>query len=471
MRIANIEIDETRPLTLHAAHGVVKAAMLGLRYDPVTNPAGMIGQKEMLDFLLIAVLTGNHVLNEGNPGLGKTESCKRVASAFNVKFNRVQFVPDMMPSDLLGSQRFVDIGGGRFAPQFLDGPIFCNLFLADEINRASAKVQAALLEATGELQVSILGQTTKPLRHAGEAEALYEYLSKLSTGDAKPFFKHDPKRFSTRWPLAFSTLATMNPLELEGTYLLSEAQLDRFMAKVLVPYPTLDEMRQLQFHHGRSGGKTQPQTWEEALEKVKGTSEQKVDLAVIFFLSELRELLVGDAARDRILKANPDFTRWVRWLTNFSHLRPFGGGADESGGWSAETGDAAASVHARSARLDLRKWGRGEVVTDEGEPTERTAFADHLLRSLAGDSYPTVISGASPRGQMRLTEAAIVHAYLRKGADSSGIVMPEWQDLKAIAKPVLRHRIRLSSSATAMHRSSDEVITILLEAIEASIES
>src|SRR5580658_6447193 len=163
----------------------------------------IVGQKHLLDRLLIALLTDGHVLLEGVPGLAKTLALKSLANCISVRFKRLQFTPDMLPADIVGTMIY-NPQDGAFRTKH--GPIFSNLILADEINRAPAKVQSALLEAMQERQVTI-GDETHPL------------------------------------PAPFMVLATQNPLEQEGTYPLPEAQVDRFMMKVIVDYPTRTEER------------------------------------------------------------------------------------------------------------------------------------------------------------------------------------------------------------------------------------
>jgi MoxR-like ATPase len=161
----------------------------------------IVGQKGMIERILIALLTGGHVLIEGVPGLAKTLAIRTVSQAVSARFQRIQFTPDLLPADLVGTVVY-NQQAGTFTPK--KGPIFTNLLLADEINRAPAKVQSALLEAMQERQVTI-GDTTYPLQ--------------------EPFL----------------VMATQNPVEQEGTYPLPEAQVDRFMLKVLVDYPDRDE--------------------------------------------------------------------------------------------------------------------------------------------------------------------------------------------------------------------------------------
>lgn len=165
----------------------------------------LVGQDVMLSRLLIALLTGGHVLLEGVPGLAKTTAIKALAAAIHCKFNRIQFTPDLLPADLIGTLIY-NPREGAFSTR--KGPIFANLVLADEINRAPSKVQSALLEAMQEHQVTI--------------------------GD-ESFVLDEP----------FLVLATQNPIEQEGTYPLPEAQVDRFMLKVVVGYPSKTEERKV----------------------------------------------------------------------------------------------------------------------------------------------------------------------------------------------------------------------------------
>ncbi|MCZ7647722.1 MAG: AAA family ATPase [Planctomycetota bacterium] len=165
----------------------------------------LVGQDELLSRLLIALLTGGHILLEGVPGLAKTTAIKALAAAVNARFQRIQFTPDLLPADLIGTLIY-NPREGSFSTK--KGPIFANLILADEINRAPSKVQSALLEAMQERQVTI-GDETFAL------------------------------------PEPFLVLATQNPIEQEGTYPLPEAQVDRFMLKVVVSYPSKAEERKV----------------------------------------------------------------------------------------------------------------------------------------------------------------------------------------------------------------------------------
>src|ERR1700726_12050 len=164
----------------------------------------IVGQQDVVDGVLICLLAGGHVLLEGVPGLGKTTLLRTLSKVMHLKYSRIQFPPDLMPADIVGSM-IIDTEGGAKTLRFQPGPIFANLVLADEINRATPKTQSALLEAMQERTVTS-GTTTHELE------------------------------------LPFLVMATQNPIEMEGTYPLPEAQLDRFLMKILVKYPSRDEL-------------------------------------------------------------------------------------------------------------------------------------------------------------------------------------------------------------------------------------
>ncbi|HRH68937.1 MAG: MoxR family ATPase [Flavobacteriales bacterium] len=179
----------------------------------------IVGQKDMVQKLLVALLADGHILLEGVPGLAKTMAIKALAQTVNVGFSRIQFTPDLLPADLIGTMIYSQ-RNEEFTVR--KGPIFSNFILADEINRAPAKVQSALLEAMQERQVTI-GAQTYPL------------------------------------PSPFLVMATMNPIEQEGTYPLPEAQTDRFMLKVVLDYPRKEEEKLIIRQNVRPGGNPEPQ--------------------------------------------------------------------------------------------------------------------------------------------------------------------------------------------------------------------
>ncbi len=168
----------------------------------------IIGQKDVVRYVLIGVLSGGHVLLEGVPGLGKTMLIRALSQVVDLTFSRIQFTPDLMPADITGTDIMEGATGGQRTFRFRPGPIFANLVLADEINRATPKTQSALLEAMQEGTITIANDTH-------------------------------------RLPPPFFVMATQNPLEMEGTYPLPEAQLDRFILKIDVPYPSAGELSEI----------------------------------------------------------------------------------------------------------------------------------------------------------------------------------------------------------------------------------
>jgi MoxR-like ATPase len=234
----------------------------------------IVGQQRVIREILIAFLAGGHVLLRGVPGLAKTLLIKKLAEAVHLRFNRIQFTPDLMPSDILGAEVIEeDRATGKRVIRFIRGPIFSNIILADEINRTPPKTQAALLEAMQEYQVTVTGV-----------------------------------RYDLERPLF--VLATQNPIEQEGTYPLPEAQLDRFMFNVVIEYPSADEERRI-------------------LSMTTGTTDTKVSAVASGEEIERLHTLVRDvpAAANtvdyaaRLVRATrpvsdeaPEFVRkWVRW--------------------------------------------------------------------------------------------------------------------------------------------------------------
>ncbi|WJY28884.1 MULTISPECIES: AAA family ATPase [Sporosarcina] len=168
----------------------------------------IVGQQEAVDYTLLSIAAGGHALLEGAPGLGKTMLIRTIGEVLDLTFKRIQFTPDLMPSDITGTTLLERGEDGQQRFTFSEGPLFSQLVLADEINRATPKTQSALLEAMGEKTVTVLGQT-------------YDM------------------------PTPFFVLATQNPIDLEGTYPLPEAQLDRFLCKINLPYPSADELKEI----------------------------------------------------------------------------------------------------------------------------------------------------------------------------------------------------------------------------------
>jgi MoxR-like ATPase len=328
-------VNEEVPAKDLGAEKITQAADIIQRLKNEISKA-VVGQASVVEQVLIALTASGHVLLEGVPGLGKTLLVRAMAKTFNGSFARIQFTPDLMPSDVTGHSMF-DSASNEF--KIRRGPVFANLLLADEINRAPAKTQSALLEVMQEYQVTI----------EGNALAI---------------------------PLPFMTLATQNPIELEGTYPLPEAQLDRFLLKVLVDYPDLEEERAL---------------------VTRVTSGQVGDA-----------LKVDDVAT--IIK--PETVQALQKIASMLTV-------DER-------------VHDYSVRI---------------------------VR--ATRTWPGIAIGAGPRGSIGLIRAARARAL----GEARDFVTPD--DIKAVALPVLRHRIALAPDMQLEGQTTDRVLGAVIDGIEA----
>ena len=286
------------------------------------------GQEEMLERVLVCLLAGGHVLIEGVPGLAKTLTIKTTAAVLGGSFQRVQFTPDLVPSDLVGT-RVYRPDRAEFDTEL--GPVFCNFLLADEINRAPAKVQSALLEVMQEQQVTI-GHNTFEV------------------------------------PKPFLVLATQNPIESEGTYPLPEAQVDRFMLKVLVDYPTHDE----------------------ELTVVSRSLEAAPELAQVLSLEDLQELQREVAA----VYVDPALISWTVDVATATR-RPKEHGLDDVADYVAFGASPRGPISLVSAGRALAVIrGRDYVVPADLESLVRDAFRHRLVlsyRALAEEVAPDTI--------------------------------------------------------------------------------
>ena len=232
-----------------------------------------IGQEAVVDLVMAALLSGGHALLVGLPGLGKTLLVETLSTVMGLHGNRIQFTPDLMPADILGSEVLETAADGSRAFRFLQGPVFCQLLMADEINRASPRTQSALLQAMQEREVTIAGQQ-RPL--------------------GRPFH----------------VLATQNPIEQEGTYPLPEAQLDRFLLLVRVGYPTAEEERDILARTTGSAGEAVPRVMgaEDVLALQSYVREVHLSDDLLGWITTLvRATRPGDAA------APPEVGSYVRW--------------------------------------------------------------------------------------------------------------------------------------------------------------
>jgi MoxR-like ATPase len=304
----------------------------------------IVGQQRVVREILIAFLAGGHCLLRGVPGLAKTLLIKKLAEAVDLKFNRIQFTPDLMPSDILGAEVIEeDRATGKRIIRFIKGPIFANILLADEINRTPPKTQAALLEAMQEYQVTVNGV-----------------------------------RYDLDRPLF--VLATQNPIEQEGTYSLPEAQLDRFMFNVVIDYPSAEEERRI-------------------LAATTGVSDPRI--AVVASGDEIERL-------HAVVREVPAAENVIDYATRLVRAtRPAGAAAD-------------------GAPEFVRTWVRW---------------------------------GAGPRAGQALLLGAKALALL----ENRTVVAPE--DVRAVAMPVLRHRILVNFQAEADGIDADQIVGRLLDTV------
>ena len=300
----------------------------------------IVGQQEMLDSIFIGLITGGHILIEGLPGLAKTLAIASTAKATSLQFHRVQFTPDLLPSDIIGTMIF-NSASQEFSVK--KGPVFTNILLADEINRAPAKVQSALLEAMAEKQVTI-GESSRPL------------------------------------PQPFLVLATQNPIEQEGTYNLPEAQLDRFLFKVLLDYSSRSEEMTIL---NRMSSLKKP-----AVNSLLSAED------ILNFQKQAEEVYLDDKLKNYII----DLVMATRKPKDYG-------------------------------LLDL----------------------EHLI------SY-----GASPRATVNFPKSAKAMAFMK---NKKYVTV---DDIKAVAYPILRHRLILSYEAQADNVTADEIIHQIIRRITVS---
>jgi len=332
----------------------------------------IVGQEALVDGILTGFIAGGHVLLEGVPGLAKTLAVKTFAELSSLSFKRIQFTPDLLPADLVGTLVYEQ---AKMSFSVRKGPVFANLVLADEINRAPAKVQSALLEAMAERQVTI-GDTSYIL--------------------PDPFF----------------VLATQNPIEQEGTYTLPEAELDRFLLKILLPYPQLAEEATIVKNSALSG----------SLVSASGSG---------FGGAGSAGTTGGGYSAGGL---------------------PFENSSRPSRVISAE-GLAAIRADVASIRCDDAIVNYLVAIVAATRPLAEARRGDRRQR----DDYLKYISfGASPRASIALSLCARIHALFGGRA----FVVPE--DIKAVAPAVLRHRLVLSYEAGADGLSADDIISKVL---------
>lgn len=328
----------------------------------------IIGQEDIIERLIIALLVNGNLLVEGLPGLAKTRSIKALASHIDGEYGRIQFTPDLQSTDITGREVFYGNADGEGRFRFEQGPIFANIVLADEINRAPSKVQNSLLEAMEERQVTVSGTAHK-------------------------------------LPPLFMVMATQNPVEQAGTYALPEAQMDRFVMHVTVDYPSqeaeADIIRLVRREEAAARQKEKAKEWGEVAEEKPAKKEKKkpdhvVSQATIF------------AAREELdhIKVSQDIENYI----------------------------------------------------------VKIVFATRYPRDYSYTLKSYIKTGVSPRGSLALDRTARAHAWLR-GRDR---VIQE--DVLAIVKPVLRHRVARSDKAIEHKVTTDDIIDHILEEISFPVE-
>lgn len=304
----------------------------------------IVGQEEAVEFTLYAILADGHVLLEGLPGLGKTMLVRTISSVLDLTFSRIQFTPDLMPADITGTSMIERLENGKQQFTFQKGPVFSQMVLADEINRATPKTQSALLEAMGEKTVTILGDT-KPME--------------------KPFF----------------VLATQNPIEMEGTYPLPEAQLDRFLCKVLLPYPSKQELLTIM---------------------KRTTGAEQINLAKVM---NTEELCMAQQMVKEVLIADDLLSYAIQIVTA---TNPFGEDAFD----------------------EIKQY---------------------------------VQYGSGPRGVQSIIKLAKARALVQ------GRFHVSIADIKAVAKPVLRHRMLLNYEGEAAGKLPDDMVDLILQKVQQGV--
>jgi len=430
-------LDDRHPFTLEQAHDAVSrltTQVIQRSRDSNASRPQIVGQDKLVRRLISAFIIGEHCLLEGPPGLVKTELSKTIAAMLGLRFKRIQFTPDLMPSDLIGRDKLFS-DGTVTRIEWEAGPIFTNILLADEINRASSKLQSALLEATEERQVTVMNRDRlwlRPLDRVVDEAALIR--------DCEPYFGE------ARQPEAlqhFMVLATMNPIEQEGVFPLSEAQLDRFAYKLIVEYPRREHLRLISEH-----------AFEHPRVDVDRDYQPPLHVKTLYFLTRLRRLLLGPAAQNRWMGAENDGLRErSELLVSYTHLgRPARDEEDEFG-----TMGVATSAKLEELLAELHEWQMGE-----GPAHER---AKSILAWRSSSTYPDVQSGASPRAALKLIRAIHAEAFLEGRVDGEA-VKPTWEDVREVAADILRHRIRLASTAGMVGGTADQFVDGLLEWLE-----
>lgn len=480
----------------------------------------IVGQNDLIDRVIMSLLMNEHLLLEGLPGVAKTQTVKFLADDTGMVYARVQFLPDMLPSDLIGKSSF-DVRAlqsvapsGEDAPDveyWHNGPLFANLLVADEINRAPSKVQAALLEAMGERQITPLGQGRHVIRSTREWEMWLRHirdleLKKIIGGDIWGRFarhlsgvasdKMTPlilqpavralcnqhyDRFGADFPFGesgwtdptplfgatgialdsgqdaqFTVFATQNPIEQAGTYPMSEAQVDRFNMKHSVPYPDHDAMLAVTRMINRPRRGPDPDNdfimpVELELSAVARSRRDSAIRAAIYFFRHCRELLYGPPGR----------------IDGSALAGLLDGSADDPESPAGKMLRMTLYTHLKLTRTNRESEALSLLCDREQQDRLRYIYTRPALRGdlqilNRNEVFEYVNSGASPRGMLGLARATLARALLR--GTGTGIVVTD-ADIRAVADNVLGHRIRLNSQARVRDLSARKLLEVIMEQV------
>jgi len=405
------------------------------------------GQKDMIHTILLALVINEHVLLEGLPGVGKTIMIEAASEAMGLPFQRVQFIPDMLPSDLIGRDYLDPVllqQGNQDAIKWINGPLFASMVLADEINRAPSKVQAALLEAMGEQQITPFGKTKRMVRSPIHEAAIRVWYEKKDKGLFN-LRTIDPNEINC---IQFNVFATMNPIEQEGTYPLSEAQLDRFCFKVNVDYPKIDfysDIIDSVYEHEEKPVKPNVIYGQGHLKQYyeyfqKNEEDMKPVLAPLYFFMKCRDHIFGHYQDNKSttlwneLKDHPGkYLEKIFDLIYFSSYKDFKDHPDCKTETYQDKKNHFIKVNYKK-RKDKRNY---------------SDFPQYL-------KY--VKTGASPRGFIKLTKAVLGDMLISEDNDISIYV-------KKNAYNILNHRIRLDVKARLKGITTLDIIDSLCETI------
>lgn len=481
----------------------------------------IIGQDALIERAIMTLVMNEHLLLEGLPGVAKTQAVKFLADDTGMVYLRVQFLPDMLPSDLIGKSAFdvraLQAVAHAADPESVDvehwhnGPLFANLLVADEINRAPSKVQAALLEAMGERQITPLGHSTHVIRSNREWEMWLRHIRALEirqTVEGEIWGRHAAQiagrppeeltaaalqpavmslcnqrfeRFGPDFPFGghgwrdpaplfgatgitldsgvdaqFTVFATQNPIEQAGTYPMSEAQVDRFNMKHAVPYPDHDSMLAITRMINRPRRQTDPDLACTLPPEQERTAAQRArrDLAIrasMYFFRRCRELLYGAPGR-------LDGSALADLLTD---------AATAPGGPAGKMLRLVFYTHLKLTRTTRESEALSLLCDPEQQDRLRWMYRAPELREdlrvlVRSEVFEYINSGASPRGMLSLARTSLAHALLL--GDGERVAASD-ADIRAVAENVLGHRVRLNSQARVRDLNAHKLLDALMEQV------